>query len=117
MSELFGRRIEVYGLGAGKFQVLFSVPPFHVDSFIGLQPLDIFQCQATSDAPPIRLKYHPRLQHYDSLASPNEKHVPTPPSPDLHRALQTSENIELENLMLEDKLRATDWEATGVEVS
>lgn len=103
LSEMYNRPIEVY----------------HYSS----TPINIFQgCQET-DNEPIRLSYHQNI-HYNSLVNPlkatvgvglglpaykpglAEKNL-------LDNAIRASEDHELEKAMLEDKLRATDWEATN----
>ncbi|RWS27629.1 OTU domain-containing protein-like protein [Leptotrombidium deliense] len=103
LSEMFNRPIEVY----------------HYNS----DPINIFQgCQQTDNAP-IRLSYH-RNVHYNSIVDPYNATVGVglglpsfkPGSAEsnlMEKAIRVSEEQELEKAMLEDKLRATDWEATN----
>ncbi|GFR32196.1 OTU domain-containing protein 5 [Trichonephila clavata] len=103
MSEMFNRHIEVY----------------HYSS----EPINIFHGSQKTDNEPIRLSYH-RNVHYNSIVDPYKATIGVGlglPSfkPDIMNktlvsdAIRASENLELEQAMLEDKLRATDWEATN----
>lgn len=108
MSEMFNRPIEVY----------------HYSS----EPINIFQMGggsngATSESDPIRLSYH-RSVHYNSIINPFKATVGVglglpaydPGMADrslLDQALRFSEEDAIEKAMLEDKLLATDWEATN----
>ncbi|CAL1270715.1 unnamed protein product [Larinioides sclopetarius] len=103
MSEMFNRHIEVY----------------HYSS----EPINIFHGSQKTDNEPIRLSYH-RNVHYNSIVDPYKATIGVGlglPSfkPDImnktlvNDAIRASENLELEQAMLEDKLRATDWEATN----
>jgi len=102
MSEMFNRPIEVY----------------HYSS----EPINIFQGQA-SDNEPIRLSYH-RSVHYNSIVDPFKATVGVGlglPAYDpgladkslLDKAIRLSDEDAIEKAMLEDKLLATDWEATN----
>ncbi|XP_047470620.1 OTU domain-containing protein 5-like [Penaeus chinensis] len=103
MSEMYNRIIEVY---------CYSV-----------EPINSFQGPLQTDNEPIRLSYHMGT-HYNSLVDPYkatigvglglpgfqpglaEKNL-------LKEATRQSENVHLEQAMLEDKIRATDFEATN----
>lgn len=102
MSEIFNRPIQVY----------------HYSS----EPINIENCQKT-DNEPIRLSYH-RNTHYNSIVNPYKATIgvglglpafkPGIAEKSLvEKALFMSEQHELEQAMLEDKIRATDWEATN----
>lgn len=103
MSEIFNRHIEVY----------------HYSS----EPINIFHGSQKTDNEPIRLSYHRNI-HYNSIIDPYKATIGVGlglPSfkPDIMNkslvtdAIRASENLQLEQAMLEDKLRATDWEATN----
>ncbi|XP_065305678.1 OTU domain-containing protein 5-B-like isoform X1 [Dermacentor albipictus] len=103
MSEMFNRPIEVY----------------HYSS----EPINIFHGGQQTDNEPIRLSYH-RNVHYNSIVDPYKATVGVglglpsfkPGLADktlVKEALRASEELQLEQAMLEDKLRATDWEATS----
>lgn len=103
LSEMFNRPIEVY----------------HYSS----EPINIFHGMQQTDNEPIRLSYH-RNVHYNSIIDPYKATVGVglglpafkPGHADktlVKEALRESEELELEQAMLEDKLRATDWEATS----
>lgn len=103
LSEMFNRPIEVY----------------HYSS----EPINIFHGMQQTDNEPIRLSYH-RNVHYNSIIDPYKATVGVglglpafkPGHADktlVKEALRASEELELEQAMLEDKLRATDWEATS----
>lgn len=102
MSEMFNRPIEVY----------------HYSS----EPINIFQ-GPSSDNEPIRLSYH-RSVHYNSIVDPFKATVGVGlglPAYDpgvadrtlLEKAIRMSDEDAIEKAMLEDKLLATDWEATN----
>lgn len=103
MSEMFNRRIEVYHYSA--------------------EPINIFHGNQKTDNEPIRLSYH-RNVHYNSIVDPYKPTVGVglglpsfkPGIADMNLvgdAIRASEDLQLEQAMLEDKLRATDWEATN----
>jgi OTU domain-containing protein 5 len=109
LSELFARPIEVY----------------HYNS----EPINIFQSGQEEDMLPddeddaIRLSYHTTSPfdsgHYNSVRTLRGTFKPkatllqfTPPHV-MESAIRTSEADALEKAMLEDKIRATDWEATS----
>lgn len=102
MSEMFNRPIEVY----------------HYTS----EPINIFQ-GPKSDNEPIRLSYHKSV-HYNSIVNPFKATVGVglglpayePGLADrdlLEKAIRMSDEDAIEKAMLEDKLLATDWEATN----
>lgn len=102
MSEMFNRPIEVY----------------HYTS----EPINIFQ-GPKSDNEPIRLSYHKSV-HYNSIVNPFKPTVGVglglpayePGLADrdlLEKAIRMSDEDAIEKAMLEDKLLATDWEATN----
>lgn len=102
MSEIFNRPIEVY--------------------HYTLEPINTFQGVKASDEP-IRLSYH-RNVHYNSIVDPYKATIGVglglpsfkPGLADktlMEKAMLISEQHELEQAMLEDKIRATDWEATN----
>ncbi|KAF7267526.1 deubiquitinating enzyme A [Rhynchophorus ferrugineus] len=105
MSELYNRTIEVYCYET--------------------EPINIFNCptRILNSYEPIRLSYH-RMCHYNSISNPNKPSVGVglglpnyhPIDIDrrrLHDAVIASEQLLIEQTMLEDKLKATDWEATN----
>lgn len=103
ISEMFNRPIEVYHYGT--------------------EPINIFHGNHSSDSEPIRLSYHRNI-HYNSIVDPYKATIGVglglpslkPGLADknlVKEAIRSSEEFELEQAMLEDKLRATDWEATN----
>ncbi|CAH1103564.1 unnamed protein product [Psylliodes chrysocephalus] len=103
MSELYNRAIEVYC-----YQI---------------EPINIFNGSRITSYEPIRLSYH-RMCHYNSISNPNRPSVGVglglpnykPTDIDrrrLHDAVRASEELLIEQTMLEDKIKATDWEATN----
>ncbi len=89
------------------------------------EPINIFQTLQKSDKinAPIRLSYH-RGSHYNSVIDPHKATIGvglglpghSPGSADrnlLRQAVSASEETLVEKAMLEDKLKATDWEATN----
>ncbi|XP_019866106.1 OTU domain-containing protein 5-B isoform X2 [Aethina tumida] len=104
MSELYNRTIEVYC-----YQI---------------EPINIFNCSRIINTyEPIRLSYH-RMCHYNSISNPNKPSVgvglglPNYKPIDIDRrrfndAIRASEELLIEQTMLEDKIKATDWEATN----
>eukprot|EP00731_Ephydatia_muelleri_P001252 Em0001g1252a len=86
------------------------------------EPINIFFGVYKTDNAPIRLSYHGGI-HYNSVVDPHTAtigvglglagHKPGLADKTLiNGALRESENVFLEQAMLEDKLRTTDWEAT-----
>lgn len=109
LSEIFARPIEVY----------------HYNS----EPINIFQSGQDDEMlpedeeEPIRLSYHTSCYndsgHYNSVRTLRGTFKPkgtllhmTPPHV-MESAMRNSETDALEKAMLEDKIRATDWEATS----
>ena len=94
------------------------------------EPINIFQHipQSESDVSiPMRLCYH-RGVHYNSMVDPNNAALGIglglpgikPGINDkntVRDALKKSDNKLTEQMMIEDKLKATDWEATDVAVA
>uniref|UniRef100_T1GXV9 Deubiquitinating enzyme A n=1 Tax=Megaselia scalaris TaxID=36166 RepID=T1GXV9_MEGSC len=69
--------------------------------------------------PPLRLSYQ-RGTHYNAILDPYNATVGVglglagyKPEMQTQKALQLSEDLELEQTMLEDKIKTTDWEATN----
>lgn len=86
------------------------------------EPINIFQGPKSGDEP-IRLSYH-RSVHYNSIVNPFKATVGVGlglPAYDpgiadrslLEKAIRMSDEDAIEKAMLEDKLLATDWEATN----
>lgn len=103
MSEMYNRNIEVFCYGK--------------------EPINIFHGMHKTDNEPIRLSYQ-RGSHYNSIVDPHKATVGvglglpsfTPGAAEknlLKDAVRQSEDFHIEQAMLEDKLRATDWEATN----
>jgi len=106
MSEMYSRPIHIYCYSA--------------------EPINIFQQLARTDSSPcipIRLCYH-RGVHYNSLVDPHSKSLGlglglptlkqgTQDKAEVRAALNQTDNILTEQQMLEDKIKATDWEATN----
>ncbi|KAL4226557.1 OTU domain-containing protein 5 [Mactra antiquata] len=104
MCEIYNRPIEVYQYS--------------------IEPINTFHGSYKTDNEPIRLSYH-RNSHYNGVIDPYkqtigvglglpvanfqpglaEKHL-------VHDATRQSEELHIEQAMLEDKLRETDWEVT-----
>lgn len=102
MSEIYNRNIEVYCFGK--------------------EPINTFHGKQETDNEPIRLSYESR--HYNSIVDPHKATIGvglglpsfTPGAADtnlISDAVRKSEELDIEKTMLEDKLRATDWEATN----
>ncbi|XP_075219366.1 OTU domain-containing protein 5-like isoform X2 [Lycorma delicatula] len=103
MSEMYNRTIEVFCYGK--------------------EPINIFHGMHKTDNEPIRLSYQ-RGSHYNSIVDPHKATVgvglglpsfhPGAAEKNLLKdAVRQSEDFHIEQAMLEDKLRATDWEATN----
>jgi len=106
MSELYSRPIHIYCYSA--------------------EPINIFQQLHRPDSAlsvPIRLCYH-RGVHYNSLEDPSSPCLGlglglpaikqgVQQGSEVRAALNQRENILTEQQMLEDKIKATDWEATN----
>jgi len=102
MSELYNRPIEVYQYS--------------------MEPMNTFHGAYKTDNDPIRLSYHANV-HYNSVVDPYKATVgvglglpgyqPGLAEKNLMSdATKQSEEFHLEQAMLEDKLRETDWEVT-----
>merc|ERR1719211_97843 len=103
--------------------------PIHIYCYSS-EPINIFQAIHRSDKDvnvPIRLCYH-RGVHYNSLVDPNNASIGVglglpglkPGINDkntVREALKRSDNNQTEQMMIEDKLKATDWEATDTAVA
>lgn len=87
------------------------------------EPINIFHGAHQTDNEPIRLSYH-RGVHYNSLVDPFKATVGVGlglpgfvPGQADHKlmgdAMRQSEETHIEQAMLEDKVKATDWEATN----
>jgi len=108
LSEMYNRPIHIYCYSA--------------------EPINIFQSgnvksESHVNSVPMRLCYH-RAVHYNSIVDPNKPDIGVGLglpnySPRAHdrntigQALKKSEEDAVEKAMLEDKIRATDWEATN----
>lgn len=102
LSEMFNRAIEVFSYS--------------------IEPINMFHGITKPDNEPIRLSYH-RGVHYNSIVDPYKATIGvglglpnfTPGLADnnlMQEAVRQSEECVIEQAMLEDKLMATDWEAT-----
>jgi OTU domain-containing protein 5 len=125
MSEMYNRHIEVFCYSVGKHTnftgnrkivTLLKIYPV-------TEPINIFHGKHQSDDEPIRLSYH-RGVHYNSLVDPYKATVGVglglpgfvPGQADkklMGDAMRQSEETLIEKAMLEDKVKATDWEATN----
>ncbi|XP_051967518.1 OTU domain-containing protein 5-A-like [Xyrauchen texanus] len=103
MAEMYNRPVEVYQ---------YSV-----------EPINTFHCIHENKDEPIRVSYHKNI-HYNSVMNPNKASVGVglglpsfkPGYADqslMKNAITTSEESWIEQQMMEDKKRATDWEATN----
>ncbi|KAF5273382.1 hypothetical protein FQR65_LT04674 [Abscondita terminalis] len=104
LSEMYNRSIEVYC--------------YHTE------PINIFNASSMNAYEPIRVSYH-RMCHYNSISNPKKPSVlvglglPNYSTRcdldrrDIHDAVRQSEDMLIEQTMLEDKIKATDWEATN----
>lgn len=103
LSELYNRPIEVY-------------------QCTSLDPINTFHSSYQTDNEPIRLSYH-RSVHYNSVVDPYKATIGVglglpglqPGLADRNLvtdAVRMSEDCHIEQTMLEDKMRETDWEVT-----
>ncbi|XP_029156710.1 OTU domain-containing protein 5-B isoform X1 [Nylanderia fulva] len=103
MSEMYNRSIQLYCYST--------------------EPINIFHTMVESDNEPIRLSYQ-RGSHYNSIVDPFKATIGVglglpsynPGAADralISDAVRQSEELQIEQTMLEDKIKATDWEATN----
>ncbi|KAM6163260.1 OTU domain-containing protein 5-like isoform 2-T2 [Rhynchocyon petersi] len=103
MAEMYNRPVEVYQYST--------------------EPINTFHGIHQNEDEPIRVSYHQNI-HYNSVVNPNKATIgvglglpsfkPGFAEQSLMKnALKTSEESWIEQQMLEDKKRATDWEATN----
>ncbi|KAM9327203.1 OTU domain-containing protein 5 isoform 2-T2 [Gastrophryne carolinensis] len=103
MAEMYNRPVEVYQYGT--------------------EPINTFHGIQQNEDEPIRVSYHRNI-HYNSVVNPNKATIgvglglpsfkPGYAEQSLMKnAIRTSEESWIEQQMLEDKKRATDWEATN----
>ncbi|KAL5292684.1 OTUD5 family protein [Megaselia abdita] len=100
ISEIYNRSVEVYCYNAA--------------------PVNIFNKEQMENGyPPLRLSYQ-HGTHYNAILDPYNATVGVglglagyKPEMQTQKALQLSEDLELEQTMLEDKIKTTDWEATN----
>ncbi|XP_012277677.1 OTU domain-containing protein 5-B isoform X2 [Orussus abietinus] len=103
MSEMYNRSVELFCYST--------------------EPINIFHGMLKSDNEPIRLSYQ-RGSHYNSIVDPYKATIGVglglpsfnPGSADrelISDAVRQSEELHIEQTMLEDKIKATDWEATN----
>lgn len=103
MSEMYNRSIQLYCYST--------------------EPINIFHTMVESDNEPIRLSYQ-RCSHYNSIVDPYKATIGVglglpsfnPGAADralISDAVRQSEEQHIEQTMLEDKIKATDWEATN----
>uniref|UniRef100_A0A3Q3DR57 ubiquitinyl hydrolase 1 n=1 Tax=Hippocampus comes TaxID=109280 RepID=A0A3Q3DR57_HIPCM len=102
MAEMYNRPVEVYQYGT--------------------EPINTFHGIQQNNDEPIRVSYHRNI-HYNSVVNPNKATIGVglglpafkPGYADqslMKSAIKTSEESWIEQQMLEDKKRASDWEAT-----
>lgn len=90
-----------------------------------LKPINIYNSQQINNGyQPLRLSYH-RYSHYNAILDPYKSSVGVglglsgyrpedfDPAKQVTEAVQMSEQLEIEKMMVEDKLKTTDWEATS----
>ncbi|XP_014675094.1 PREDICTED: LOW QUALITY PROTEIN: OTU domain-containing protein 5-like [Priapulus caudatus] len=105
LSEMYNRTVEVYQCRNG------------------INPIKLFQSNHRTDSDVIRLSYHKNM-HYNSVINPYSATIGVglglpsykPGLADrnlMTEAMKKSEELAIEQAMLEDKVRATDWEATN----
>ncbi|KAB0340702.1 hypothetical protein FD755_024715 [Muntiacus reevesi] len=108
MAEMYNRPVEVYQYSTGTSVV---------------EPINTFHGIHQNEDEPIRVSYHRNI-HYNSVVNPNKATIgvglglpsfkPGFAEQSLMKnAIKTSEESWIEQQMLEDKKRATDWEATN----
>lgn len=105
MSEMYNRPVELY--------------------CYEMTPINIYNSEQTNNGyQPLRLSYH-RYSHYNAILDPYKSSVGVglglagyrpedfDPAKQVTDAVQLSEQLEIEKMMVEDKLKTTDWEATS----
>ncbi|XP_015778420.1 PREDICTED: OTU domain-containing protein 5-B-like [Acropora digitifera] len=88
--------------------------------FRAVEPINIFHSSYKTDYEPIRVSYHNGV-HYNAVLNPNKPSVGVglglsgykPWGTLVSDAFKQSEDWHIEQQMLADKLRCTDWEATN----
>lgn len=105
MSEMYNRPVELY--------------------CYDMTPINIYNSEQMNNGyEPLRLSYH-RYSHYNAILDPYKSSVGVglglagyrpeefDPTKQFNDAVQMSEQLEIEKMMVEDKLKTTDWEATS----
>lgn len=105
MSEMYNRPVELY--------------------CYEMTPINIFNSEQINNGyQPLRLSYH-RYSHYNAILDPYKSSVGVglglagyrpedfDPAKQVSDACLLSEQLEIEKMMVEDKLKTTDWEATS----
>lgn len=105
MSEMYNRPVELY--------------------CYEMTPINIYNSEQINNGyDPLRLSYH-RYSHYNAILDPYKSSVGVglglagyrpedfDPAKQVKDAVQLSEQLEIEKMMVEDKLKTTDWEATS----
>lgn len=105
MSEMYNRPVELY--------------------CYDMTPINIYNAEQINNGfDPLRLSYH-RYSHYNAILDPYKSSVGVglglagyrpedfDPKKQINDAVQMSEQFEIEQMMVEDKLKTTDWEATN----
>lgn len=105
MSEMYNRPVELY--------------------CYEMTPINIYNSEQIENGyQPLRLSYH-RYSHYNAILDPYKSSVGVglglagyrpedfDPAKQVSDACQMSEQLEIEKMMVEDKLKTTDWEATS----
>lgn len=90
-----------------------------------MTPINIFNSEQINNGyQPLRLSYH-RYSHYNAILDPYKSSVGVglglagyrpedfDPAKQVSDACVLSEQLEIEKMMVEDKLKTTDWEATS----
>lgn len=105
MSEMYNRPVELY--------------------CYDMTPINIYNPEQLKNGhDPLRLSYH-RYSHYNAILDPYKSSVGVglglagyhpenfDPAKQVNEAVEMSEQLEIEQMMVEDKLKTTDWEATN----
>lgn len=109
MSEMYNRTVELY--------------------CYEMTPINIYNSEQIKNGyQPLRLSYH-RYSHYNAILDPYKSSVGVglglsgyrpedfDPAKQVSDAVQLSEQLEIEKMMVEDKLKSSDWEATSEAVA